>query len=297
MQHMQKKAGFTLIELLVVIAIIALLAAILFPVFARARENARRSSCQSNLKQLGIGFAQYIQDSDGRYPHAEDSEVTVTGSNSQTVVYPTSDPSYLWPLKIEPYLKNRQVFLCPSLKNGINVFQRGGGTNLTTACTFGWNAGDPAVNANRVAYGYNTFYLGGGQRNAAPSSCRLNVAPNATQHYTNGQGATDASIEATAGTILLLDNSYHNYNQLPAYVADPLNFTDAEGEMWETASGTPDAYDTFPKRHLGTLNVLFADGHVKAMQKSVVLYRPAFITSCNNNAHFTTDEKYLWNRF
>src|SRR5687768_5924591 len=60
--------GFTLIELLVVIAIIAILAAILFPVFARARENARRSSCQSNLKQIGLGFAQYTQDYDEKMP-------------------------------------------------------------------------------------------------------------------------------------------------------------------------------------------------------------------------------------
>src|SRR5687767_1588685 len=63
-----RKVGFTLIELLVVIAIIAILAAILFPVFARARENARRASCQSNLKQLGLSFAQYTQDFDERYP-------------------------------------------------------------------------------------------------------------------------------------------------------------------------------------------------------------------------------------
>src|SRR3954469_10299371 len=60
--------GFTLIELLVVIAIIAILAAILFPVFARARENARRSSCQSNLKQIALGFKQYTQDYDEKYP-------------------------------------------------------------------------------------------------------------------------------------------------------------------------------------------------------------------------------------
>ena len=65
---LKKRSAFTLIELLVVIAIIAILAAILFPVFARARENARRSSCQSNMKQLGLGFAQYIQDYDEKMP-------------------------------------------------------------------------------------------------------------------------------------------------------------------------------------------------------------------------------------
>src|SRR5690349_4775228 len=65
------RSGFTLIELLVVIAIIALLAAILFPVFARARENARRASCQSNLKQIGLGIMQYTQDYDDRLPVGE----------------------------------------------------------------------------------------------------------------------------------------------------------------------------------------------------------------------------------
>src|SRR6218665_2214986 len=67
-QPKMKRHGFTLIELLVVIAIIAILAAILFPVFARARENARRSACQSNLKQIGLGIMQYTQDYDERYP-------------------------------------------------------------------------------------------------------------------------------------------------------------------------------------------------------------------------------------
>src|SRR5688572_12972691 len=71
MHQSKKSPGFTLIELLIVIAIIALLAAILFPVFAKARENARRASCQSNLKQIALGLIQYAQDHDERFPNYE----------------------------------------------------------------------------------------------------------------------------------------------------------------------------------------------------------------------------------
>lgn len=95
------KAAFTLIELLVVIAIIAILAAILFPVFARARENARKTSCLSNLKQLGLGFAQYTQDYDERFPYS-----TYNNSDYSTVNN--------WAGVIYPYVKSKQIFACPS---------------------------------------------------------------------------------------------------------------------------------------------------------------------------------------
>ena len=119
-----KRKAFTLIELLVVIAIIAILAAILFPVFARARENARRSSCASNLKQIGLGIMQYMQDSDGIYP-----------------VQLETNPTVYWQYNVAPYLKSTQIYSCPSAPSTI-VF---------------------SGNSQFVAYGINYWldYLGG----------------------------------------------------------------------------------------------------------------------------------------
>lgn len=97
------KRGFTLIELLVVIAIIALLAAILFPVFARARENARKSSCLNNLKQIGLGLAQYTQDFDEIMPMRQ------AGGPDDG-----KQPGGGWPVTMQQYVKNVQLFKCPS---------------------------------------------------------------------------------------------------------------------------------------------------------------------------------------
>jgi prepilin-type N-terminal cleavage/methylation domain-containing protein/prepilin-type processing-associated H-X9-DG protein len=105
------RAGFTLIELLVVIAIIAILAAILFPVFSRARENARRASCQSNLKQIGLGIMQYAQDYDEKLPLPWYQ--TAPAINVGLV---TTD-SVLWIDLLQPYVKSTQIFKCPSDSN------------------------------------------------------------------------------------------------------------------------------------------------------------------------------------
>ena len=110
-----KRKGFTLIELLVVIAIIAILAAILFPVFARAREKARQASCQSNLKQLAMAVIMYRGDYDERnvnYSRGPGSTETDAWLNGQPV--PGASGRTSWSLEIMPYVKNTQVYVCPS---------------------------------------------------------------------------------------------------------------------------------------------------------------------------------------
>ncbi len=102
------RSGFTLIELLVVIAIIAILAAILFPVFSKVRENARRTTCLSNEKQIGLAIIQYQQDTDETYPSLRINSASDTyGGNGSTT-------QYWWSQMIYPYVKSADVYVCPS---------------------------------------------------------------------------------------------------------------------------------------------------------------------------------------
>lgn len=166
------KRGFTLIELLVVIAIIAILAAILFPVFAKAREKARQSSCLSNIKQVTLGILQYTQDYDERYP---------VGQANAT-------PNYFWPMAVAPYIKNTQILVCPSRSS-----------STATTATYLVGEGYPTAAGGRFAefphYGINNLisYSGGavamGTVNAPAETVLLGESNWYT--YIAGTGETD----------------------------------------------------------------------------------------------------------
>ena len=166
-----KPKAFTLIELLVVIAIIAILAAILFPVFARARENARRASCQSNLKQIGLSIMQYTQDYDEKLPFAC-----------------WADGSYPWHFTVQPYTKSWQVFTCPSYTKTPTV------TNAAAASASYMCNGGGSYSGTTGASGF------GGQR-------PMERAPENAGGYQTSGGAALAQLVSTAQTILVLDQA------------------------------------------------------------------------------------------
>jgi prepilin-type N-terminal cleavage/methylation domain-containing protein/prepilin-type processing-associated H-X9-DG protein len=195
------RKGFTLIELLVVIAIIAILASILFPVFARARENARRASCSSNLKQIGLGIMQYTQDYDERY-------------------VPTATSLRNWGQLTQPYIKSIQVFVCPS----------------NTAATTGSMAsgGDTSVAAIPRSYALS-YHIGRPGGNPGERTLPL------------------ASINSPSQKVLVSEQRIGEEGS---------GWTDWVGTQWENNGFAG---------HLGTWNVLFADGHVKALRPTATV--------------------------
>ena len=185
---MRRRQGFTLIELLVVIAIIAILAAILFPVFARAREKARQASCLSGVKQLMLGIKMYVQDYDDMNPAARNclsgTSWTLTGDIAQL---PGCAGTYFipWFLAIQPYIKNQQILQCPSDTVGSYCGWKG--------CKAAWN---PTGASPMQSYGYN---------------CNFNRVK-------------DAKVGNPSGVVQIMDNCRNidaNWNDPGCYIDDP----------------------------------------------------------------------------
>ncbi len=208
MQFRVRRTGFTLIELLVVIAIIAILAAILFPVFARAREKARQASCQSNLKQVALGVLMYLQDYDECGPTGGSQNRTNAGGTFDAcggqicglaTYYPTAAGYRMYNQdfadQIYPYVKNQQVFYCPNYQD-VSKFPAisywTGTVRKATANT--WIRPDnaaayPPAETGLIFDVINAVTLGNyaaaGSASACGTGSRLNTTPSAPH---NGQG-------------------------------------------------------------------------------------------------------------
>jgi prepilin-type N-terminal cleavage/methylation domain-containing protein len=251
-------SGFTLIELLVVVAIIGLLTAILFPVFARAREKARQATCQSNLKQLGLAFQQYIHDNDERYPMTYHCPTCVVPCSPQaTCINNQSAPFTWWPSMIYPYVGSKEIFKCPSI--GAEYYPGRGYPNMNGTSTklgpgfyYPFAPSDPFYPSWRMNYVVNQAVTG-----SYRGSTGLGIGYNA---------ANEAKLASPSDIFLAWDCllTYPNYDN------------------WQLAYDTsaydhlrPGGYGNFndgsQSPHSMGENYLYCDGHVKWLRRSATL--------------------------
>jgi prepilin-type N-terminal cleavage/methylation domain-containing protein/prepilin-type processing-associated H-X9-DG protein len=243
----QRRRGFTLIELLVVIAIIAILAAILFPVFARAREAARMAACRSNLKQIATGFQMYAQDYDETMPPYRNVGGSFPG------------PGFLYMGIVGPYIKNG-IEVTNAANGAANVGQ-------VWACPTSKAGGAPSLNT----YAYNYYALGGtSPHTAPPNPLGAGYAPFNAPEYQ--YPAPLASLTRPAETILILDGG--QLARPPAAYAANGNSATNNG-VWgphQAGSGVvapsagANANEAVNRFITGRMtNVAYCDGHVKSV--------------------------------
>jgi prepilin-type N-terminal cleavage/methylation domain-containing protein/prepilin-type processing-associated H-X9-DG protein len=271
----RRNNGFTLIELLVVIAIIAILAAILFPVFAQAREKARAASCLSNTKQLGLAMRMYAQDYDEQ--------------NVGSYSYPNTwdqCPHFIWADLIQPYMKNNQLVACPSAPQ--RRFARNGRDGC--APLIGMYGNPPLGSPARpwpMAYLMNEGWNENAewQCDAANNACYHGFVARSTPHPTIAgetvldEGAADAEIEDHATTIALFDGSAQcgGDTDVRGDAAAFRNPRDTDLQI-TTRNATivgggcfinGEKFGRVRKRHNDGFNSVFADGHSKWMKRSL----------------------------
>jgi len=250
-----RRKGFTLIELLVVIAIIALLAAILFPVFQTARENARRATCQSNLKQISLGITQYTQDWDSDMPEGEiycwnAISAACLSSVSSPVTYISNHyANPMWMGEIYPYTKNAQIYYCPDGPQA--------GTDGTN-----WNSSAMVPN-NDFSYALNPVVLQEAYweiGNTLNADCSIAKQPNAAPSFNESRMTSPSTLS------VLCDRGEEDRTEMVAPTGTlPKGIViSVAGITDNPVPGNNNNYGVNPsQRHFGGANWAFADGHVK----------------------------------
>ena len=259
-----KATGFTLIELLVVIAIIAILAAILFPVFGRARENARRSSCQSNLKQIGLGLIQYSQDYDEKMVRVS------YGPGADPGVGQSNFERWKWVDAVQPYIKSTQIFDCPSNSN-------------TNTSPYYYN--QPGVGNNDPDPGTGTWRFG---------SYTMNCQSFRSAPSDNDADVAGAAIEDAAGTLWVADmEASGSLATSYRFAGNGVSLFPVGSSIRFVNNDNPGSGDggAIKDRHLETSNVLFCDGHVKALRLDAIARQNpgTTVTSLNRLPMLTTE--------